>query len=87
MKFNEQLNNGFNVSQLIATHNIPNHQLMYNSYFNPQAQINFLHQTPQISNLTKTEEREAIDIKLEDNELWSSFSQFTNEMILTKSGR
>jgi hypothetical protein len=52
----------------------------FNAYFNVNSLIsNFNPNMQQV--------KESIQLDLEDQELWSSFAQFTNEMILTKAGR
>lgn len=36
---------------------------------------------------TRSESRECVRVMLDDAELWRSFHQLTNEMIVTKNGR
>ena len=43
--------------------------------------------SPDIDSRDSSESRENVRVLLDDSELWRSFHQLTNEMIVTKNGR
>ena len=86
----ENLNNSRTPNQTMKTdsYNGNLQQLHENEsqiYFNWASNLNFSNAyAEQINNNVSNN---AIQMELEDNELWSRFSNLTNEMILTKAGR
>jgi hypothetical protein len=88
----ENLNNKLSQGQnMKAVHYISNHQQLSENtesqlYFNWASNLNFSNPNTAPLNHNNINDN-AIFMELEDNELWSRFSNLTNEMILTKAGR
>ena len=53
----------------------------------PKTEIASNPSSPDIDSRDSSESRECVRVLLDDSELWRSFHQLTNEMIVTKSGR
>jgi hypothetical protein len=87
----ENINNKLSQSQnMKAVHYMSNQQQLSEntesqSYFNWASNLHF--SNPNIAPLNQNNNDNGIFMELEDNELWSRFSNLTNEMILTKAGR